>query len=81
MYLNSGNEIQCGHIEDVSVDQNYRGKKLGVKLISVLKAIGVLNDTYKITLDCNDHNIAFYEMNEFKVKEKNMTWYRSESKL
>jgi len=65
----------------VSVDQNYRGKKLGVRLIKVLKEIGVLNDTYKITLDCNDHNVPFYEMNGFKAKEKNMTWYRSASKL
>jgi len=50
-------------------------------LIKVLQEIGVANDTYKITLDCNDKNIPFYEQNGFKAKEKQVVWYRSENKL
>ena len=43
------------------MDQNYRGKKLGVRLIGVLKQISALHDCYKIILDCNEKNVPFYE--------------------
>ena len=46
----------------MSIDSNYKGRRLVVKLIGLLKNIGVLHDCYKILLDCADHNVKFYEM-------------------
>jgi glucosamine-phosphate N-acetyltransferase len=60
------------------VDSSYRGKHLGVRLISVLKEIAILHGCYKITLDCTEKNMGFYEQNGFKGKERQMTWYRNE---
>jgi len=49
-----------------------------VRLISVLKEIAIMYDCYKITLDCKDYNMAFYEKNGFKGKDRQMTWYKNE---
>jgi len=43
------------------VDSNYRGKRLGLRLIAVIKDIAIVNDCYKITLDCKESNMGFYE--------------------
>ena len=51
----------CGHIEDIVVDPNYRGKNLGRRLITVLKALAEVNQCYKVILDCSQNNIEFYE--------------------
>lgn len=80
-------DSQCGHVEDVAVDTSYRGKKLGVRLIQTIKDLAILHGCYKITLDCKETNAPFYEMvcsyssdnlsqNGFKLKERQMTWYR-----
>eukprot|EP00347_Sterkiella_histriomuscorum_P006848 403351205 len=71
----------AGHLEDVNIDVSLKGKGLGMKLIKVLKEIGMLQNCYKIILDCADHNISFYELNGFKLKERCMCWYRNESRL
>ena len=42
----------CGHIEDIVVSENYRGKNLGRRLIDVLKALAQANQCYKVILDC-----------------------------
>lgn len=68
----------CGHLEDVAVDSSYRGKRLGLRLISLVKDIAIINNCYKITLDCKESNMPFYEQNGFKGKERQMTWYREE---
>jgi hypothetical protein len=34
-----------------------------------------------VLLDCADHNIPFYELLGFKLKERCMCWYRNESRL
>jgi glucosamine-phosphate N-acetyltransferase len=46
----------------VNVDPSYKGKRLGLKMIKILKEIGILNNCYKIVLDCEDHNIEFYKL-------------------
>lgn len=51
----------CGHIEDIAVDSGYRGKKLGIRLIKMLKEVSQLHNCYKIVLDCSDKNVPFYE--------------------
>ena len=84
------NNVQAGHIEDVSLDKEYRGRKLGIKMIECLKEIGVINDCYKIMLDCDDNNLGFYEKVLFKINifqtgfkrlENCVAWYRSPDKL
>ena len=51
---------KSGHIEDIVVSSEYRGKNLGLKLISCLTEIGRINKCYKIILDCSDKNVPFY---------------------
>ncbi|CAG8745029.1 17800_t:CDS:2, partial [Acaulospora morrowiae] len=36
-----------GHIEDIAVDENQQGKKLGLRIIQALKYIGVKTGCYK----------------------------------
>ena len=50
----------CGHIEDIVVAKNQRGKNLGLRMINLLGKIGEVNKCYKIILDCEDRNVAFY---------------------
>ncbi|TNV73972.1 hypothetical protein FGO68_gene6689 [Halteria grandinella] len=71
----------CGHIEDVAVDSTYRGKKLGIRLIATLRDIASRAlGSYKVTLDCAEHNVKFYEANGFKIKGTQMAWYREGEK-
>ena len=52
----------CGHIEDIVVTKKLRGKSLGLRMIILLGKIGfVANKCYKVILDCEDKNVAFYE--------------------
>ncbi len=60
------------------MDSSYRGKRLGLRLISVIKEIAIAHNCYKITLDCTESNMPFYEKNGFKGRERQMTWYRHE---
>ncbi|KAK9461633.1 acyl-CoA N-acyltransferase [Lipomyces oligophaga] len=51
---------RVGHIEDIAVDTNERGKKLGLKIIHALDYIGQKTGCYKNILDCSPHNEQFY---------------------
>ena len=57
----------AGHIEDIVVDDNMRGKMVGVKLINKLIKIGSEKGCYRITLFCEEKLIKFYERTGFKV--------------
>ena len=57
----------AGHIEDIVVDINVRGKMAGVKLVKELVDIGKTKGCYRITLFCDEKLIKFYERNGFKV--------------
>lgn len=49
-----------GHIEDIAVDKNQQGKKLGLRIIQALKYIGAKNGCYKVILDCSEKvNVGF----------------------
>lgn len=52
---------KAGHIEDIVVLDSFRSKNLGIKLISLLKEIALLNGCYKVILDCGDKNVGFYK--------------------
>ncbi|KAG2221131.1 hypothetical protein INT45_004440 [Circinella minor] len=64
-----------GHIEDIAVDANQQGKKLGLRIIEALKYIGAKKGCYKVILDCSAKNIPFYEKCGFTQKEYEMAWY------
>ena len=55
-----------GHIEDVVVDRNYQGKKIGEKIVKYLLKIAKDKGCYKTILDCNDDVKLFYEKMGFK---------------
>lgn len=70
-----------GHIEDIAVDSNQQGKKLGLRIIEALKFIGQTTGCYKVILDCAVKNIPFYEKCGFAPKESQMAWYIPQSHL
>lgn len=52
---------QRGRIEDVVVDSACRGEKLGQALVETLKQLSVAKKCYKLTLDCNDQMVPYYQ--------------------
>jgi glucosamine-phosphate N-acetyltransferase len=55
-----------GLIEDVIIDNNYRGSGLGKLLIDKLTNIGLVEfGCYKVILDCSEKNIEFYKKCNF----------------
>mmetsp|Transcript_7403 Transcript_7403/g.18497 ORF Transcript_7403/g.18497 Transcript_7403/m.18497 type:complete len:170 (-) Transcript_7403:124-633(-) len=68
-----------GHVEDVVVDKNVRGKSLGLKVIEHLKFIAKEMGCYKLILDCSQDNVKFYERCGLKVKELQMAIYFPEN--
>ena len=57
----------AGHIEDIVVDKEVRGKMVGVSLIRELIAIAQKKSCYRITLFCKEKLEKFYSRNGFKV--------------
>ena len=55
-----------GHIEDVVVDKNHRGQKIGQKIMKFLLDIANDRGCYKTILDCTDDVKLFYEKLGFK---------------
>ena len=55
-----------GHIEDVVVDKEHQGKKIGEKILKFLIEISKKRGCYKIILDCTDDVKPFYEKLGFK---------------
>ena len=50
----------CAHIEDICVDENYRGKNYGSKLIQYLIDRAKEKGCYKVILDCDEKLYNFY---------------------
>lgn len=64
---------KVGHIEDIAVNKDEQGKKLGYHLIQHLTKIGKENGCYKVILDCAEKNIKFYEKCGYKYEGAEMT--------
>jgi len=60
-----------GIIEEVIVSDQYRGKSLGRLIVQTLVELGKSLDCYKITLNCTDQMIAFYERLGFVAEKGN----------
>ena len=55
-----------GHIEDVSVDKDFQGKKIGDKIMKYLLEVSKNRGCYKTILNCTDDVKRFYEKLGFK---------------
>ncbi|WP_428326608.1 GNAT family N-acetyltransferase [Nitrosopumilus sp.] len=55
-----------GHIEDVVVDKNFQGQKIGEKIMKYLLDIAKNQGCYKTILDCTEDVKPFYEKLGFK---------------
>ena len=64
-----------GHIEDIVVDEKFRGQGIAQILLNKLIEFGKENNCYKLILDCSDKNIKVYEKNGFEKKESQMVLY------
>jgi glucosamine-phosphate N-acetyltransferase len=66
-----------GHIEDVVVDKNFQGQKMGVKIMKYLLEIAKNRGCYKTILDCTDEVKPFYEKIGFKITSNGMRYDHS----
>ena len=55
-----------GHIEDVVVDKNYQGQRIGEKIMKYILEIAKNQGCYKTILDCTEDVKSFYEKLGFK---------------
>ncbi|XP_015793641.1 probable glucosamine 6-phosphate N-acetyltransferase [Tetranychus urticae] len=63
---------QCswiGHVQDVCVDEAYRGKGLGKIIVNCLKLLAQQVGAYKVDLNCSDAKIGFYSALGFKKED------------
>ena len=66
---------RIGHIEDIIVDKNYRGKGYGRKIVEKLLDKAEEFNCYKVILDCDINNKEFYEKLGFNHKNIQMSLY------
>lgn len=69
---------KVGHIEDVVIDQQFRGQGLGRKLIDYVSQVATNEGCYKIILDCSEDNTGFYNKCGLNKKEIQMVKYINE---
>ncbi|XP_012275933.1 probable glucosamine 6-phosphate N-acetyltransferase isoform X2 [Orussus abietinus] len=60
-----------GRVEDVVVNKEYRGKQLGKLVVTTLSKLAQHLNCYKLSLDCRDALIPFYESLGFKKEHSN----------
>ena len=67
---------KVGHIEDIVVDSNVRGKNLGRIIVEALHRIAFQEEgVYKVILDCSEKNVPFYMKLNYKKTGNNMAIY------
>lgn len=72
---NKINGLKAGHIEDIIVDDNVRGKRVGDLLIKYLISLSRQHNCYRITLFCKKELYNFYSKNGFDEKNISMSLY------
>jgi glucosamine-phosphate N-acetyltransferase len=66
-------KLYCvAHIEEVVVDEAYRGQDIGLKLMEYCVNYAKLAEAYKVILDCSEENVPFYEKCGMKRYEVSM---------
>ena len=74
-YKFHNNLSKMGHIEDIVINQKYRGKGYGKKIVKYLIDVGKKEGCYKVILCSNKKNRTFYEKCGMKVKDIEMCNY------
>ncbi|XP_078035463.1 glucosamine 6-phosphate N-acetyltransferase isoform X2 [Augochlora pura] len=60
-----------GFLQDVVVDNNYRGKHFGKLIVKIVLQLARYLRCYKLSLECRDNLIPFYESLDFKREPNN----------
>lgn len=58
---------KMGHIEDIVTHPQHRHKKIGKAVVNALYDIAGSKGCYKVALQCQEHNIPFYEKCDYTV--------------
>ena len=58
---------KSGHIEDIVSHSLYRAKGIGRVILDVLFDLAKENGCYKVSLQCKEHNIEFYEKCDYEL--------------
>lgn len=61
-------------MEDVVVNNKYRGKHLGKLVVKIILQLARYLRCYKLSLDCKNHLIPFYESLGFKREPENANY-------
>ena len=69
------NFMNVGHIEDIVVDINYRGKGIVHNILNYLKNYAVSNNCYKVILDCHQDLVTIYSKSDYVKKGVQMAIY------
>jgi len=64
-----------GHIEDIVVLKEFRGKNISQELLNILKIYAMYKNCYKVILDCSEEVKNVYIKNGFEVKDVHMVKY------
>lgn len=64
---------KMGHIENILIDTNYRGQKLGERLVKYLLNIAEEKKCYRVDLTCNKELEEFYKKNKFSTNSVSMS--------
>ncbi|XP_030763428.1 probable glucosamine 6-phosphate N-acetyltransferase isoform X2 [Sitophilus oryzae] len=72
-----------GRLEDVVVNNTYRGKQLGKLVVLTVTLLAKKLGSYKMSLDCKDQLIPFYQSLGYNLEQgnSNSMMLRYESKL
>jgi glucosamine-phosphate N-acetyltransferase len=71
--IRSGKSV--GHIEDIVVKSNFRGKKISQVILNELKEFAFKSNCYKVILDCEESVCPVYKSNGFEIKGIQMAKY------
>ena len=69
------NFMNVGHIEDIVVDSNFRGKGIVHNILNYLKNYAVSNNCYKVILDCHQDLVKVYSKSNYIEKGIQMAIY------
>ena len=70
---------KMGHIENVLIDEKYRGNGYGELLVNYLLEICKENKCYRVDLNCTSELEHFYQKNGFEKKHLCMNIYFKEN--